>query len=461
MRPKKRAKKVQNSLEEVQGDEVEPCSGHDVPKPKIIEPHLGDNSLEAVYNPSPSPSDLSTTNGQGDLGGHDKMELNDSKSILKGSAEFPKEYQTCTSPCENPESGTTNGDFIEANSGNCINNRGKNSKRYCGRKFSAKDSLKQHIGKSMLSASITDGEAVSCTIARNTISKKGGKKIGKQNRMIRSAETAEDELVKNKVSKPGSLSSSVHTLESREDEDNITLACFLHNRSKRQFENTKNLTQTSLHSTTSSSNSLLRMHEVENQVPSIEQDGMSQTCGAGGTPFLLPASTQPDNSNTEISQTWRINANEPEGKDRVVDQKVGARGEARNSEDVNMLSDHDDGDKTLASLLLKKSKKYGRAAKRTHSGFSSSMKKGSLLLPEVHKSHDGNQETSVMQGRESDGGCNDVTPGTSLDRNHSCILENMSTTETDITLASFLKKKGRRLRRAAKGGTRLSHEAAK
>ncbi|XP_054795384.1 uncharacterized protein LOC129300810 isoform X2 [Prosopis cineraria] len=130
---------------------------------------------------------------------------------------------------------------------------------------------------------------------------------------------------------------------------------------------------------------------------------------------------------------------------------------------------------SYASSFVKKSRRSRRAAKRTCDYMPFSLKKGhELLSEEVRHGHDRNQEMSFMQDKNLDEGCIDVTPGTLLVHNHSSNLKNMSIIEaddngkamselvceqtmfldgamepknigenvpTDVTLASFLKKK--------------------
>ncbi|KAI9101611.1 hypothetical protein K1719_023855 [Acacia pycnantha] len=355
-RPQKGTIKSQSCLRKVQADKVEPFSGHGIHKPKIAEPHLEDNSVETAHDHSPLDLVVTTTNGHGDLGGHNNIDkLIGSNQMPNGFNELHEESHTCVTSCENPKAGTPGG--------------------HC-EKISSMDSLKHQTGrKSTLSASISDGAAVGSKVARNSTSVKERKKKGKRDRMVRSVQTAEDDVVKNKMPKPVSVS-SMPILESQ-DEDNITLARDLCNLSNKRFKNTNKMTQ---------------------------------------------AASYP-------------------------------------------------------SCSIKITRRSCQASKQTHDCLSSSLKKGcELLYQEVHNGHDRNQEMLVMQDKNLDKDCIDVTPGALLIQNHSCNLKNMSTVKaddngravsgpvdeqakfldgvtepkniivgedeaTDVTIASFLKKK--------------------
>ncbi|KAK4280721.1 hypothetical protein QN277_012305 [Acacia crassicarpa] len=354
-RPLKGTIMSQSCLRKVQADKVEPFSGHGIHKPKITEPHLEDNSVEAAHDHSPLDLVVATTNGQEDLGGNNNIEkLIGSNQMRNGFNELHEESHTCITSCENPKAGRPGG--------------------HC-EKISSMDSLKHQTGrKSTLCASISDGAAVGSKVARNTTSVKERKEKGKFDRMVRSVQTAEDHMVKNKMPKPVSLS-SMPILESQ-DEDNVILARDLCNLSNKRFKNTNKMTQ--------------------------------------------------------------------------------------------------------AASSMKKTRRSLQASKQTHDCLSSSLKKGcELLSEEVHNGHDRNQEMLVMQDKNLDKDCIDVTPGALLVQNHFCNLKNMSTAKaddngkavsgpvdeqakfldgatepkniivgkdeaTDVTLASLLKKKKRK-----------------
>ncbi|KAI4347239.1 hypothetical protein L6164_008067 [Bauhinia variegata] len=132
----------------------------------------------------------------------------------------------------------------------------------------------------------------------------------------------------------------------KDDDDNLTLACFLHKRSKKKkLECKKDLSPAR-----DESESLW-------DVGKHSKNELSQKCDAGGTPYLSPNPDDAGNMQTETS------VNEPGEIDAVMENNAARDGEAKNSEDVNMRTDHDDSDLTLACFMRNKSKKRGRAAK--------------------------------------------------------------------------------------------------
>lgn len=152
-----------------------------------------------------------------------------------------------------------------------------------------------------------------------------------------------------------------------QDLDDLTLACFLHNKPKKRSSRcTKNSSQASF-----SSRIIDVSKQVESPDPFDEQSGLSQSCDTVGTKALL------------------------------VQQNVTSDRQVRQAEDANTLTDDDDGDMTLACFLGNKPKKVSPAAKRcgalgnepkkgNHAAkgqllnSSSKLKKGSTLQHEGH-----------------------------------------------------------------------------
>ena len=315
------------------------------------------------------------------------------------------ENQSSTSPCKNPESWTINGDYTEDNCENCTSNRNRTRERHCGRKLNAKNSLEYRKSQDSSRKSFVDGEVVGSSFSR-TVSKKQSNKSGKLSRNIRGAEPSENKL-KTKMSKPGSLSTGVESLESQ-DGDNIILASFVHNKSKKRgLKCTKNASRASFSSTTT-----VVSKQIDNQNPSGEQDGLS-----GGT------------------------------EDLVMEENAASHRLVRKPENVNMLTgdDDDNDDMTLACLMGNKSKKWSQAATGHRACSSSKSKKGSILLPEVQCANkaiviaDGNglsmsklvEEQSVLHGGEAE-------------------PTNLNVEEENELLATFLRNKAKRERRKAK-----------
>ncbi|KAK7314629.1 hypothetical protein VNO77_33156 [Canavalia gladiata] len=144
----------------------------------------------------------------------------------------------------------------------------------------------------------------------------------------------------------------------------VTLACFLRNKSKKRLSKcTKNLSQAS-----QSSRTTVVSKKVDNQIPSGDQDGLSQSCGTtGGT------------------------------KDLFMYQNVGSNRTVGKSEDANTLMG-DAEDVTLACLLRNKPKKRSQAAKG-RGAYSSKSKKGSALL---HEEHCANKSTVITDNVEEE-----------------------------------------------------------
>ncbi|XP_061343631.1 uncharacterized protein LOC133289658 isoform X1 [Gastrolobium bilobum] len=180
-----------------------------------------------------------------------------------------------------------------------------------------------------------------------------------------------------------------------QDWDNKTLACFLRNKSKkRRFKCTKNVSPAF-----SPSGTTIVSKQIENQIPSGEEDGLSQSCGTDGT------------------------------KDLSMRQIVVYHRQVTKPEDANRSTGDDDDDMTLACLMGNKSKK---------------LKKGSLLLREVHC---GNNPTIIVDGDR---------PSMSKLVEEETVLHgvaeptNVNVEEKDYDLlASFLQNKTKRQRRRA------------
>ncbi|MED6194868.1 hypothetical protein PIB30_032524 [Stylosanthes scabra] len=171
---------------------------------------------------------------------------------------------------------------------------------------------------------------------------------GKLSRSMKGAETSKKKR-KNKMLKRESLSTGAECSGS-DVEDDITLSSFVHKKlNKRGLKCNKNDSRASTFATEVVSK------QVDNQSPSAEQDGSSQSCGAVGVEHLV----------TEQNVT----------SDRLLTKP----------ENVNRLAgdDDDDDDKiTLACFMGNKSKKC--KVTRGPSTLSSSKSKGaSVSVPEV------------------------------------------------------------------------------
>ncbi|TKY44778.1 Myb protein L [Spatholobus suberectus] len=160
--------------------------------------------------------------------------------------------------------------------------------------------------------------------------------------------------VKTCIESSESQSTCIASSEDQDSED-ITLACFLRNESKkRQSRCTKNLSQASFSSRITDVSK-----QVESQDPFDEQSGLSQSCDTVGT------------------------------KDLFVQQNVASGRQGGKPEDSNTLTgggddDDDDEDMTLACFLGNKPKKGSQAAKGRGACSSSKLKKGFALLHERH-----------------------------------------------------------------------------
>ncbi|XP_004512740.1 uncharacterized protein [Cicer arietinum] len=155
-----------------------------------------------------------------------------------------------------------------------------------------------------------------------------------------------------------------------QDGDNITLACFLRNKSKRVkrlSKRTKNENQTS-----SSSRKKIVSKQVENQIPSDDQGGFSLPCGIGGTQDLLVSK--------EVASSRQVK--KPEDANA-----------ARKSEDAHNLIGDDDDDMTLNCFVRNKTNKLSQTTKRRRASSSSKSKKGTILLH-------GNKPTLISDGSE-------------------------------------------------------------
>ncbi|KAL5079510.1 hypothetical protein RYX36_007931 [Vicia faba] len=138
----------------------------------------------------------------------------------------------------------------------------------------------------------------------------------------------------------------------KQDEDNVTLACFLRNKSKKKLTKcTKNASKG-----LSSSRTKIVSKKVQNHIPSGEQDRLS--CGIGGTKDL---SMQTENDSSR-------QARKPEGTNAT-----------RKSEGAHNLNG--DGDAVpLKFYVRKKTKKWSQATEEHHTCSPSKLKKGSVLL---------------------------------------------------------------------------------
>lgn len=201
-----------------------------------------------------------------------------------------------------------------------------------------------------------------------------------------------------------------------QDLDNPTLACFLRKKSKkRQSKCTKNMSQDSF-----SSKTTVVSKQVENQIPSREQDGLSLSCGTGGT--------------KDLSMQKKV------ASGRQVRKPKGANA-ARKPEDANNLTvDDDDDDTTLACLLRNKSKKSIQATEGRRACSSSKLNKGAVLLLEAHY---GNKPTINADGSEPS--TSKFVEETDL---HAVVAEptNTNLEEYDL-LSSFLQNKTEKRRR--------------
>ncbi|KAJ1392018.1 SANT/Myb domain [Sesbania bispinosa] len=196
-----------------------------------------------------------------------------------------------------------------------------------------------------------------------------------------------------------------------QDTDNITLACFLKNKSKKKgFKCAKNVSLASFSSRTTIVSKL-----VENQTPSVEQDELSLPCGT-----------------------------DDETKNLFIQQNGASQGQVRKPGDSTTNLTGDDDDMTLACLMGNKAKKLNKTTKGRNAPSSSKLKKGSALRREVHG---GNKPTIIADGS-----------GPSMSKLaeedtvlHGDVTEptNMNVEEEDDLLASFLQNKAKK-----KGGRR-------
>ncbi|CAK8534230.1 unnamed protein product [Lathyrus sativus] len=152
-----------------------------------------------------------------------------------------------------------------------------------------------------------------------------------------------------------------------QDEDNITLACFLRNKSKKKLSQ---CTKNASHGLSSSRKKTVSK-QVENQFPSGEQDRLSLSCGIGGTKDLLMQTE--DDSRRQVRK--------PEGTNAT-----------RKSEDVHSL--YGDGNAIpLKFYVRKKTKKWSQVTEGSHACSPSILIKGSTLLH-------GNKPTVISNNSE-------------------------------------------------------------
>ncbi|WJX72351.1 hypothetical protein P8452_56238 [Trifolium repens] len=151
-----------------------------------------------------------------------------------------------------------------------------------------------------------------------------------------------------------------------QDEDNITLACFLHNKSKKKLSKcTKNASQAS-----SSSKTKTVFKLVENQISCGEQHRLSLSCDIDGTKDL-PMQAEVDSSR-QVRKLERANA-------------------ARKPEDAHNLNG-DNQDRPL-KFYVRKKKKLSEATEGRGACSPSKLKKGSTLLH-------GNMPVIISDGSE-------------------------------------------------------------
>ncbi|XP_027357663.1 uncharacterized protein LOC113866986 isoform X2 [Abrus precatorius] len=162
-------------------------------------------------------------------------------------------------------------------------------------------------------------------------------------------DTVQGVKVKTCVESSESQSTSNESSENQ-DWDNVTLACFIQNKSKKKLSKcTKTLSQASL-----SPRTTVVFKEADNQIPSGEQVGLSQS-------FDTTDGT----------------------KDLFVQQNVGSDRRVGKPEDANTLTGDED-DPPLVSLMGNKPKKRSQAAKGRGAFSSSKLKKGSALPCDEH-----------------------------------------------------------------------------
>lgn len=151
-----------------------------------------------------------------------------------------------------------------------------------------------------------------------------------------------------------------------QDGDDITLACWRNKLKKKLSNCTKNASQTS-----SFSMPKIVSKQVGNQIPSNEQDGLSLTCGTGGTEDLL--------IQTEVDSSEQVRKPESENA-------------ARKPEDAHNMNG-DGNDKPLQVYVRRKTKKWSEDTEGCRACSPSKLKKGSMLLH-------GNKPAIISDGSE-------------------------------------------------------------
>ncbi|KAI5441521.1 uncharacterized protein LOC127108559 isoform X2 [Lathyrus oleraceus] len=176
--------------------------------------------------------------------------------------------------------------------------------------------------------------------------------VPKKMRSKRGAKKAQPKEVDN-IACSDEVNTCIKSSESQ-DGDNITLACFLRNKSKKKLSQCTKTASNGLSSSRTKSVS----KQVENQIPSGEQDRLSLSCGIGGTKDLLMQTE--DDSSRQVRK--------PEGTNAT-----------RKSEAEHNLNG--DGNAIpLKFYVRKKTKKWSQVTEGCHACSPSILKKGSTLL---------------------------------------------------------------------------------